>query len=188
MKSLNNAKISQTFFLILAINCVQILANQLLTGKANEHVFCISALSCSYFFLLLFRISIFLSFVAESVSGITFSANVSKYDNSSRSLMFEFEESIPTSISCKIIGGNPIPHLKILHGKKDITDSFQFRQHCDVEGPLGLQINKYTSELYSDTFAVNEDWRGTSLKCVAKVPRRHELRRVQSATIEVICT
>ena len=159
-----------------------------MTGKANEHVFCISALSCSHFFLLLIRISIFLSFVAESVSGITFSANVSKYDNSSRSLMFEFEEAIPTSISCKIIGGNPIPHLKILHGKKDITDSFQFRQHCDVEGPFGLQINKYTSELYSDTFVVNEDWRGTNLKCVAKVPRRHDLRRVQSATIEVICT
>ena len=117
-----------------------------------------------------------------------FLANVSKYDNSSRSLMFEFEEATPTSISCKIIGGNPIPHLRILHGKKDITDSFQFRQHCDVEGPPGLQINKYTSELYSDTFTVNEDWRGTTLKCVAKVPRRSELRRVKTATIEVICT
>ena len=137
--------------------------------------------------LQLIQISIFLSFVAEPVSGISFSVNVSKYDNSSRSLMFEFEEATSTSISCKIIGGNPIPHLRILHGKKDITDSFQFRQHCDAEGPPGLQINKYTSELYSDTFVVNEDWRGTNLKCVAKVPRHPELRKVKIATIEVVC-
>ena len=140
------------------------------------------------FFYSYFGFLIFLSFVEEHVSGITFLANVSKYDNSSRSLMFEFEEATPTGISCKIIGGNPIPHLRILHGKRDITDSFQFRQQCDVEGPPGLQINKYTSELYSDAFTVNEDWRGTILKCVAKVPRRPKLRRVKTATIEVICT
>lgn len=34
---------------------------------------------------------------------------------------------------------------------------------------------------------VTEQWRGSVLKCVAKVPRWAKLRKIQTATIEVIC-
>ncbi len=80
-----------------------------------------------------------------------------------------------------------MPHLRIVRGKKDITKMFQHSTSSDIEGAPGLQINKFTSVLISNTFSVSEDWRGETLKCVAKVPRWSDLRQVETAQVEVIC-
>ncbi|ELU15428.1 hypothetical protein CAPTEDRAFT_224574 [Capitella teleta] len=122
--------------------------------------------------------------VPAPIDDLTLFTNSSSTDATGKT-SYNFQELVPTYVGCRSVGGNPMPQVRIYRGKADITEEFQTKVKEHKSGEVGLEEVMYDINVYNAAFLSEASHQGKNLKCVSRIHKLPQMKRMVSGTMDV---